>query len=445
MRYFILILMTCFLTLSVSGQSVNSLKKKQRQAKRQIALTNKLLKETKENKNTTVSTLKLIRKQISEREILITAINSEISVLDRRRNKIAEQRKVLQTRLTSLKKEYGDLLYHSYFHKNNQKKNQYLFILSSNSFSQGYRRLRYVEEYSEYRKKQSIQIQEITYELEKKAHELTYIIKNKALLAQGKIIEAENLQGDKKKKEEILSTLSKKEKDLYIDLRKQQKQVNSLNEEIDRLIAIEIEKARKKAEEKARKAAEERRRKAEEKERARQAANASKNKNASASSSKAAAAPAKEFTTADLMTKEEELIAGGFAKNRGRLPWPVTGIITGHFGIHNHPVLKSVQVNNKGIYIQTEKNTDACSIYDGEVTQVFSIPGNNNAIIIKHGIYRTVYANLTSTYVKIGDKVKTKQRLGKVYIDEENNNKTEIYFMLYKDSDLQNPESWLVR
>ena len=107
-------------------------------------------------------------------------------------------------------------------------------------------------------------------------------------------------------------------------------------------------------------------------------------------------------------------------------------------------MLDHVQVNNKGIYILTTANSDASAVYDGEVTQVFAIPGNNNAIIVKHGIYRTVYANLTTTYVKVGDKVKARQKLGRVFVDQEAD-KTELYFMLYKESVLQNPELWLAR
>jgi septal ring factor EnvC (AmiA/AmiB activator) len=143
------------------------------------------------------------------------------------------------------------------------------------------------------------------------------------------------------------------------------------------------------------------------------------------------------------MTKEEGLIAGGFEANRGRLPWPVKGVITGHFGLHPHPVLDHVQVNNKGIYIQTSSGADACAVYDGEVTQVFAIPGNNTAIIVKHGNYRTVYANLGAAYVQSGTKVKSRQKLGRVYVDASRENRSELYFMVYKNSALQNPEVWL--
>ena len=139
-------------------------------------------------------------------------------------------------------------------------------------------------------------------------------------------------------------------------------------------------------------------------------------------------------------------MGGNFEANRGRLPWPVaSGVVTGKFGIHPHPVLKAVTTNNKGIYIQTTAGSDARAVYDGVVTQCFAIPGNNNAVIVRHGVYRTVYANLTALYVKEGDKLTAKQRIGKVYTDDLHGNKTELYFQLWKEKTLLNPEPWLAK
>jgi septal ring factor EnvC (AmiA/AmiB activator) len=436
MRYFLLLFIACCMSLSAFSQSVKDLKKKQQQAKEKIALTNKLLNETQKNKKTTVSTLSLIKKQITERENLITALNSEISLLENNLQKMETQKRILQARLASLKKEYAGLIYHAYFHKNKNKFNQYLFILSSQSFTQGFRRLRYVEEYSEYRKEQSIQIQQVTTELAAKVQQMAKTKQTKEIVAEGKVKETKHLQADEKNKQVILGELSKKEKTLHAELKRQQRQIAELNNKIDRLITIEIENARKKAEAK--------RKKDEEAKKLKEKNKKPTDKIVSKTTTKTSTTTPKEtFSDANIMTKEETLIAGGFEKNKARLPWPVRGIITGHFGIHPHPVLDHVEVNNKGVYIQTQQNADACAVYEGEVTQVFAIPGNNNAIIVKHGIYRTVYANLTTTYVKIGSMVSTKQRLGKVYVDAENNNKTEIYFMLYKNAALENPELWL--
>ena len=146
------------------------------------------------------------------------------------------------------------------------------------------------------------------------------------------------------------------------------------------------------------------------------------------------------------LTSEETLLSGNFERNRGRLPWPTSnGFIRGHFGIQQHPVLTHVTTNNKGIYIQTPSGSNARAVYDGIVTQRFSIPGSNNAVIIQHGNFRTVYANLTQIFVKEGDKVSAKQAIGRIYTDDENGNKTELYFQVWKDRNLQNPENWISR
>ena len=144
------------------------------------------------------------------------------------------------------------------------------------------------------------------------------------------------------------------------------------------------------------------------------------------------------------MSKEEQLVAGNFEKNKGKLPLPVEkGFVSGKYGVQPHPVLSKVTINNKGIYIQTPAGSDARTIFEGEVTQIFSVQGSNSAVIVKHGNYRTVYSNLTTIYVKVGDKVSTKQKVGKIYTDPENGNKTELYLMIYKNTEIQNPEQWL--
>ena len=119
------------------------------------------------------------------------------------------------------------------------------------------------------------------------------------------------------------------------------------------------------------------------------------------------------------------------------------GIVVGHFGIHPHPVLKHVTTNNKGIYIQCPKGTQARAVFEGEVTQVFTIAGSNKTVIVKHGLYRTVYSNLTKVNVKVGQKIKTKDNIGTIYSDPEDGDKTELYFQVWKDKNIHNPENWL--
>lgn len=438
MRCLFSILILLGISVSVCSQeTVKSLKRKQRQAKQNIEMTNRLLNENKKNQKTTANSITVISRQIEERENLIKALNDEVGILDRDLSNINAEKSQLEEKLQELRKEYAKLLYHYYFHKT--KSNAVFYILSSESLTQGFRRLRYVQQYSNYRKEQAQKIQQVTDELGQKETLLSRVKEEKHNTLKGKQVESNKLLKSKESKQKMLTELSQKESDLKVKLEKQQRQVEVLNKKIDDMIAAEIAKQEAQRKAKAKAEAE------------RKAKAAASKKPATSGTAAKPSAPSAPSTPSAPVTKPsvpasegKSLVSGGFESNRGRLPWPVRGIVTGHFGLHPHPVLDHVQVNNKGIYIQTTANSDASAVYDGEVTQVFAIPGNNNAIIVKHGIYRTVYANLTTTYVKVGDKVKARQKLGRVFVDQEAD-KTELYFMLYKESVLQNPELWLAR
>ena len=438
MRCLLSILILLGISVSVCSQeTVKSLKRKQRQAKQNIEMTNRLLNENKKNQKTTANSITVISRQIEERENLIKALNDEVGILDRDLSNINAEKSQLEEKLQELRKEYAKLLYHYYFHKT--KSNAVFYILSSESLTQGFRRLRYVQQYSNYRKEQAQKIQQVTDELGQKETLLSRVKEEKHNTLKGKQVESNKLLKSKERKQKMLTELSQKESDLKVKLEKQQRQVEVLNKKIDDMIAAEIAKQEAQRKAKAKAEAE------------RKAKAAASKKPAAQGTAAKPSAPSAPSTPSAPVTKPtapasegKSLVSGGFESNRGRLPWPVRGIVTGHFGLHPHPVLDHVQVNNKGIYIQTTANSDASAVYDGEVTQVFAIPGNNNAIIVKHGIYRTVYANLTTTYVKVGDKVKARQKLGRVFVDQEAD-KTELYFMLYKESVLQNPELWLAR
>ena len=438
MRCLLSILILLGISISVCSQeTVKSLKRKQRQAKQNIEMTNRLLNENKKNQKTTANSITVISRQIEERENLIKALNDEVGILDRDLSNINAEKSQLEEKLQELRKEYAKLLYHYYFHKT--KSNAVFYILSSESLTQGFRRLRYVQQYSNYRKEQAQKIQQVTDELGQKETLLSRVKEEKHNTLKGKQVESNKLLKSKESKQKMLTELSQKESDLKVKLEKQQRQVEVLNKKIDDMIAAEIAKQEAQRKAKAKAEAE------------RKAKAAASKKPATSGTAAKPSAPSAPSTPSAPVTKPtapasegKSLVSGGFESNRGRLPWPVRGIVTGHFGLHPHPVLDHVQVNNKGIYIQTTANSDASAVYDGEVTQVFAIPGNNNAIIVKHGIYRTVYANLTTTYVKVGDKVKARQKLGRVFVDQEAD-KTELYFMLYRESVLQNPELWLAR
>ena len=212
--------------------------------------------------------------------------------------------------------------------------------------------------------------------------------------------------------------------------------------EIDKQIAEEIARAEAEA-----KAARERAARAERNRLAREKAAASGKK---VPETKPEADPVREERVADTkggyaMTKAEKRLSDDFASNKGRLPYPVSGrhTIVAAFGEQQHQELKYVRTNNSGIDIQTAPGTDARAVFNGEVTRVFVVPGYNNSVIVRHGNYLTVYSNLSQVYVKAGDKVSTRQAIGKIFTDTEDGNATILHFQLWKEKTKLNPAPWL--
>ena len=451
---FIVVAILSVLVCSLQAQSVKELEKQRNKTLQLLESTSKMLNETKKSQRSSLNKLTIINKNIVERKTLINNIGKEINELDGEVQRLNQEKRLLENRLSTLKRDYARLVQEA--HLNRSVYTKIMFVLSANSFDQSYRRLRYLQEYSDYRKQQVKKIENVKTQIVVKSDSLNKNKQTKVEVVKQKEVEANKLTNDEKKEKGMLTDLKKKEKKLMADLKKQQKIANDLNNKIARIIAEEIRKAElKRKAEQERAAAEERKRLAAEEKRRLAAEQMNKGTKSSTPSTKpstkkeekelATSAPV-QSASVSMLTKEEKLISGNFSANSGRLPWPTDkGFISGHYGVHPHPVLKHVTTNNKGVYIQTPSGTNARAVFEGEVTQRFSIPGSNNAVIIKHGEYRTVYANLTSIYVNIGDKVSAKQSIGKIYTDGDNDNKTELYFQIYKGRTLLNPEGWIAR
>lgn len=399
--FFVLTLIGCCMW-NVQAQSVSELKKRKENALKNLEVTSNLISETSKSKTLNINQLNILTAQIKEQQKLINTINSEVIAINKQMRKLRGEANTLQKQLDELKAEYARLMYHSYYKKN--KYDDLLFILSADDFAQSYRRWRYMKQYAQYCEKKGVEIKDTKTALDAKLKEVEAMRLERLAALNAQKAEQSKLNKQKQKQNELINQLKKKEKELKAQLKKQQDLANKLNKQIEDKIAAETKK--------------------------------------SSAGTKKGQSKGKTYA----LTKEEKLVSGNFEKNKGRLPWPVEkGVVVGSFGIQPHPVLKYVSVDNKGLYIQCPKGTKARAVFEGEVTQVFSIPGSNNAVIVKHGAYRTVYANLTKVDVKVGDKVKVKQNIGTVFTDRENDNKTELYFQVWKDKLLQNPELWLSR
>jgi len=469
-RIFVLVLSLMTVVTSLRSQTVKELQAQRKQTLQNLETTNKMLNETKSSKRSSLNKLTIIKKNITERKVLIKNISTEIGQLDTEIVHLDVEKSKLQTRLESLKSDYGKLVQEAHINQNLYAR--IMFVLSAKTFDQSYRRLRYLQEYSDYRKDQVKEIEKVKTEIIHKNDSLQVHKTTKVKVVQQKETEAQKLTKDEKNEKVLLTDLQKKEKHLRADLRVQQKKASDLNNKIERIIAEEIRKAdAKRLAVQRRRQADENRRVAENKRIAnenrriiaqnKRIAEDNKTKNQTKGASrnttraeiraikpeiKAPDTSSSSSASVSSLTREETLLSGNFQRNIGRLPWPTSnGFISGHFGIQQHPVLTHVTTNNKGIYIQTPSGSNARAVYEGIVTQRFSIPGSNNGVIIQHGNYRTVYANLTQIYVKEGERVSAKQSIGKIYTDDEDGNKTVLYFQVWKDKSVQNPERWISR
>ena len=423
-KYFVLnSLIIILFAFNAIGQNKKDLEKKKAQLQKEINATNQLLNETKKNKKLSLNQLVTLNQKIEIREELITTIAYEVNEINSSINKTNTSINNLKKEIEKLKAEYEKMIYYAY--KNQSAYTKLMFIFSAKDFNQAYNRMKYFEQYSEYRKKQALIIQKTQNNLAEKVKELEAKKSELNALLGEKEEEKKTLTIEKSEKEDVLIQLQEKEGQLKADLKKKQEDANKLQKEIKRIIEEEIKRAREEAV---------------------LAAKNAKAKNPPNPKNNTTKENPKEVKNENVLTltPEAQKLSDNFELNKGKLPWPVAeGVIIEYFGEHEHPVLKGIKVKNDGIDISTKVGSAVRAVFDGEVTGVISIPGAGKAIIVRHGEYLSVYSNLSETNVKKGDKIKTKQNIGTALTDEDN--KTSMELQIWKGSILLNPIGWIYR
>lgn len=484
----------------VATPSIKGLKNEREQIKKQIAAQKQKLRNNERDVKKRLQNLMVINTEIADKRKTIDTIRRDINILDGNIGVLGDQLVQLEKELNDRKTKFVKSM--RYMHRNRSVQNQLMFIFSAKNFSQMYRRMRFMREYASYQRVQGEMVKAKQAELTKKQQELASAKKEKNTLLYKGEQERRTLESKQEEQQSVVTSLQKEQKTIKGIIDKQMQRDKALNAEIDRLVAIEVEKARQRAiaeakrkAEAARKAAEaERKRKEEELARKKAAAEAAARENArrialakereerlkreaEAASKKteeerklaedaareakrvreeterraaederrherevAEAKKAKEEAPKMTMASEDLRISGSFESNRGRLPMPVAGNyrIVSHFGQYNVDGLKNVRLDNKGINILGSPGAVVRSIYDGEVSAVFSL-GGTTGVMVRHGSYISVYCNLGSVSVRKGQKVSTRQALGTVGRDNI------LQFQLRRERSKLNPESWLGR
>lgn len=472
--------------------SINGLKNQRNQIKQQIRRQERQLRSNERDVKARLQNLMVINTEIADKRKSIDTIRKDIVHLDGNIGQMNKQLDLLQKELTDRKQKFVKSM--RYMHRNRSIQNQLMFIFSAKNFTQMYRRMRFMREYATYQRAQGEMVKSKQAEVtQKQTQLLTAKSKKHNLLYKG-VQEQRGLEGKQVDQQKVVSTLQKQQKTIQSIIAQQRKKDAALNAQIDRLIAIEVERARaraiaeakrkaeaaaaqKRAQELARKKAaaeaaarenarriaeakakEERlkeearaaaRKSEREQERAERAAREAENdrRDAERRAAREAKENAREVAEAKkssddvlMFSSEDRRISGGFQSNRGRLPMPVTGSykIVSHFGQYNVEGLPNVRLDNKGINILVQPGARARCIFDGEITAVFSL-GGTTGVMVRHGSYISVYCNLSSVSVHRGQHVSTRQVLGTVGQDNI------LQFQLRREKSKLNPEAWLGR
>lgn len=379
------------LNSSVQAQNKNTLNSQVRQLEKEIAYTTKLINETRKNKDVSVTQLNLLNQQIRKQEKLITKMQQEIQLVEQsiHEKQLSISRK--EKELNALKDEYALLIVNS--RKNFNTYNRMMFIFSSKDFNQAFKRLKYFEQYSQYRRKQVQIIEQKQDSLQLSIEKLNVLKEEKEHLRTREEKEKRSISKEKIKQQRDLNKLRGKEKKLKKELKIQNKHKEKLKKKIEAILIAEAKKNR-------------------------------------------------EYS----MTPDQIQLSKNFAQNKGKLPWPVAkGVVFSSFGEHAHPVLKGIKIRNDGIDIITNKGSRARAIFNGEVRSIISVPGSANfAVLVKHGDFFSLYSNLVEVFVKPGDQLKIKQDIGRISMDKEDHT-TKLQFQIWKSTSKLNPVRWLAR
>lgn len=378
-----IILIVTAAMMEAGAQDVSAQREAKKKLEEEIAFIDNQLKNIISRQKASTQQLTIVQKQVSNRKKLVDQADAEIRTLRTEINNATAEINALQANLDTLQLYYDDLIYNAY--KNRDNRVWFMYILGSENIGQGYRRFAYLGNLSESANAQADNILQTQAQLQAEKARLDSLIVVATATRQQRQKEYNNMKADEQKSRSLVNSLNKSKNQYTKDLQTKKKQVEALNKEIERILAKAVKEQ-----------------------------------------------------------KEESVdytLAGRFEDNKGKLPWPVQGVITGKFGNHNHPVYKNIQLpTNNGVDITAARNATVKCVFDGTVKQVLVMPGYSQCVLVQHGTYYTFYCRLGKVSVKAGQTVKAGDSLGTLDVSDDS---SVLHFQIWKGTDKQNPESWL--
>ena len=391
-------LLLIFSTIPLNAQNYEARQKTLEAQKisltKEINQINSLISDSRKKSKNLANELEDIQLKISVRDKLININNSQLNNLTNIIYNQSEKLSDLEKDLIRLKDEYEKIIYSSYKKKSTQMK--LMFLFASENINQAFKRFQYFKQYSKYRKKQADKIVLIQTQISQTIDSLQIRKKNKQNIIDENRSVKETLTREKQLQNSLFKNLLKNQKNYALEINKKEKQTRLIDNEIQKLIRLAITES-------------------------------NKNNN----------------STNFALTPEGRLISTNFQANKGRLPWPLKeGVVVRRFGTQPHPVVRTTTINSNWISLATSPNSVAYSVFDGEVLSVYGFSGGNPGVLIRHGKYISNYQNLSSIFVKKGDKIKASDEIGIVFTNE-STGKTVLKFNIFNELKPENPTIWL--
>lgn len=382
--------------LGLAQDKKTALEAQKKRLQQEIVQINALLKSSVKKRTNVLTEVETVQLKIERQDALIRLTNRQINRLNQEINLNLRNIEQLRTELEKLKKDYAEMVVAA--RKNQSTQNRLMFLLSSESFWQAYKRMAYMKQYAAYRKQQGEQISETTKTLQQYTNDLEGQRKDKERLIRENREAQKVLDTVRSRQNSLVQQLKRKEKSYAAQIKKKQQQQDAIDREIERLIREAIAASNKKAGTK---------------------------------------------TANFVLTPEAKALAASFVANKGRLPWPVEkGIVTQKFGTQPHPVVRTTTIKSNGVTLSVPEGTEARSVFEGKVLNIVQFKGSNPIVLIQHGNYITSYKNLSRVYVKKGDKIAAKQAIGQIFTNTDTG-KTALQFSLFQNTTPQNPALWL--
>ena len=444
MRFFTLIFcLLLSLNAAAQNQTQSLYTRAQLEAKRKeitdaIHETEEQLAAIKKDKNATMAQLRALQNKLAQRQNLISTINDEMDDIDKTIRSSSKEVGSLKQKLEQLKVRYAQSI--RYVYETRSSYDMLAFLFSSADFNDAMRRMKYLKWFREFRKEQVEQIRLTQAQLQHKIGALNTEKAQKEELVNTQVQQKQELLKETNQTNQVIQELKGKEGKLMSDIEKNRATTARINKAINQMIEKEMAEAEKRAA-----VAAAAKPKPDEKT-AKTASDADVNLPRVPYRPKAPAAEAGTL----LLTPTDEALASNFEGNRGKLYWPVEkGYISDHFGTHPHPLAPKVIIDQKGVEIQTSANAPVRTVFDGTITNVFSVGGSQQIVMVEHGNFFTVYSGLSSISVKKGQQVTTRQTIGEAGVNEEGI--PTISFQIWKSNGKKgsavnlNPEQWLGR